>query len=109
MEIPASVRCIDARAFYECESLTRVVLTEGSRLERIGNECFRGSGIEEMTLPGTLREIGTGVFYECDNLKTIYVEDGCEADFLYTGIPDSKQVCPLPETMVGGVRVWDLR
>ena len=102
MEIPASVKCIDARAFYECESLTRVVLTEGSRLERIGNECFRGSGIEEVTLPGTLREIGTGVFYECDNLRMIYVEDGCEASLADAYVPDSASIVPRLQALVGG-------
>ena len=37
------------------------------------------------------------------------MEDGCEADLLFAEVSDSTQVGPLPETMVGGLRVWDLR
>ena len=42
-------------------------------------------------------------------LKTIYVGDGCEAGLLNLTLPDSVKVCPLPETMLGNLRVWDLR
>ena len=37
------------------------------------------------------------------------MEDGCEASLSSLRLPDSTQVGPLPETMVGGVHVWDLR
>ena len=48
-------------------------------------------------------------FQNCENLKKIYVEDGCEADLSNIKIQNSTKVGPLPETMVGNVRVWDLR
>ena len=57
----------------------------------------------------TLKEVGCGAFAGCKNLRTIYVEDGCEADLSYIKIPDFTTIGPLPETMVGGLRVWDLR
>ena len=74
-------------------------------MERIGDECFRGSGIEERTLPGALRKADTGVFYECDNLKTIYVEDGCEASLVGTRVPDSISVIPLSTALIGDVSI----
>ena len=37
------------------------------------------------------------------------MEYGCEASLFGTGIADSTEVGPLPETVVGGERVWDLR
>ena len=60
-------------------------------------------------MPKTLKEIGGSVFSWCDNLKVIHVEDGCEASLRNVMVPNSVKVGPLPETMVGGVRVWDLR
>ena len=65
-----------------------MTFAEDSKLERIGEDCFRGSGIEEIQLPSTLKEIGDGAFYECNNLKTVYVEDGCEVSLVDTYLPD---------------------
>ena len=39
----------------------------------------------------------------------IYVEDGCEANLCDSEIPDPVKVGPLPETMIGNMRVWDFR
>lgn len=46
-------------------------------MEYIGKDCFKDSGIEEITLPNTLREIGENVFNTCPNLKIVRVEKGC--------------------------------
>ena len=56
-----------------------------------------------------MKEIASDAFKNCDYLKNIYVKDGCAASFVCTEIPDSVVVGPLPEVMVGSVRVWDLR
>lgn len=56
-----------------------------------------------------MKVLGNSTFYGCYSLKKIYVADGCEADLSYLEIPDSTKVGPLPETMIGNVRVWDLR
>lgn len=70
---------------------------------------FQESGLEEITLPSTLKKTGSGGFFHCNNLKMIYVEDGCEVDLHNFWAPHSAKVCPPPETIIGGVRVWDLR
>ena len=104
MEIPASVKCIDTRAFYKCKNLKRVVFTDESQLETIGNECFRSSGIEEITLPSKLKEIGDGAFYRCNNLK-IYMKDGCEASFVGARVSDLTCIIPLSTALVGGIGI----
>lgn len=76
VEIPASVKCIDACAFYNCKSLKSVAFAEGSRLEKIWPECFRCTGIEEFLAPQSLREIGNGAFYECEKLKSVSFQEG---------------------------------
>ena len=70
---------------------------------------FSGNAIETITLPRTLMKIGKDTFKDCKNLKYIYVEDGCEASLCEAGISHSVTVGPLPETMVGGLRVWNIR
>lgn len=71
--------------------------------------AFRGTEIERVVLPKTLKKVGGSAFYGCRNLKTIYVEDGCEASLLYAGVPDSAKVGPLPEAVLGNIKIWDLR
>ena len=105
MDIPASVRCIEADAFCHCQNLKRVTFAEGSRLEKIGVSCFSDSWIEEIQLPRTLKEIGIFVFGACYNLKTIYVEDGCEASLVDSDIPASTRVVSLCTTLTGGVSI----
>ena len=43
------------------------------------------------------------------SLKIIYVEDGFRADLSLAEVPHSAEVGPLPDTVVGGMSVWDLR
>ena len=76
VEIPASVRRIDACAFYDCETLRRVSFRPGSRLESIGEECFHTSGIAEIALPDALRSIEYDAFAECRSLRHIRLPEG---------------------------------
>ena len=49
-------------------------------MEYIGEQCFYGSGVEEIVLPSTLREINEYVFWLCPKLRTVWIEDGCALD-----------------------------
>lgn len=40
---------------------------------RLDNQCFKYTGISQITLPDTLQEIGTNCFYECRNLRELVV------------------------------------
>ena len=79
-----------------------MTIGEGSRLKKIGNQCFLGSGVEEIALPHTLREIGDHAL-GYNSLKTIYVEDGCEVSPANTGVPYGASVISLSAALVGGV------
>ena len=56
-----------------------------------------------------MKALGNYTFQDCDHLQKIYVTDGCKVNLSDLKIPDSTKIGPLPETMVGGVRVWGLR
>ena len=60
-------------------------------------------------LPKTLKEANCYAFADCKNLRLINVEDGCGASLRDTRVPDSTKVCLPPETMVGEVKLLDLR
>ena len=47
MSIPDSVRELCDRCFEICESLRGVTFGSCSSLERIGDSCFKGSGVED--------------------------------------------------------------
>lgn len=47
-------------------------------MQTIGERCFSGSGIEEITLPSTLRGMSENALAGCDSLKTVWVEKGCK-------------------------------
>lgn len=105
MTVPGSVREIGTEAFCNCKNLGRVVFAEDNVLERIGERCFSGSGIEELTLPNALKKIGNDSFRGCSSLTALHVDDKCEAILFWAGIPDSVQVAPLSATLVSGVSI----
>ena len=47
--------------FSGCFSLKEIILPEG--LEKIGEGCFEGSGLEEITIPKSVKTIEGRVFY----------------------------------------------
>lgn len=95
-------------AFRWCSNLKYVTFVEESQLERIGEKCFYGTGIEEVTLPGLLREMGCDTFGKCDNLKRIRLESENDIDLLGIGVSDSVQIVFSSMVLPGGVRIRDL-
>ena len=94
-----------AYTFHNCCRLRGVEIPNG--VEHIGEWCFCGSGLEEITLPNTLKEISKNAFASCDNLKIVWVEED--------GAPDVRKyiknsvVILLVGTMVGNKLLKDLR
>ena len=90
LEIPSTINLngtvynvtrIDNNAFYNVNSLKKVVLPEG--LQNIGNYAFAYCfGLKEIHLPSTLKAIGDRAFYGCSNLKTVvsYMKEPCAID-----------------------------
>lgn len=108
VKIPASVKEICAKAFYNCKRLKHVMFKDGtvsqskSLLTVIGEEAFRGcsnlefidfpagleeirinafceSGLESVRTPSAVRVICPRAFFWCENLKTAVLNEGLEA------------------------------
>ena len=54
-----------------------VSVSAQGRLHGIGERCFWGSGLEEITLSSALTLIDDGAFDKCENLKIVCVYDEC--------------------------------
>ena len=115
-QVPPGVTEIQLGAFSSCKRLRRITLNENLEIleeGRGGNDRGRGvfedSGIEEIMLPRKIRRIGHATFDGCRNLRVVYVENGIEADVPQTVLSSAIQVLPLPDTVVRGVRIWDLK
>ena len=71
-EDATSLREIGHSAFYECNSLTDVVLPDS--LEKIGSGVFFGCiAIEEIIFPEATWSIGYGAFGDCTSLTEVYI------------------------------------
>lgn len=72
VRIPSSAVSIPPFAFADIESLQRVEIAPGSRLQEIGEYAFLGcSALTEISLPETLRTLGEGCFRDCTSLRSI--------------------------------------
>ena len=69
-KVPSSVKSIGDWAFYNCNLMEDLVISEG--VTRIGSEAFCGcSSLKSISLPESLVELGSDVFYGCKSLKHI--------------------------------------
>lgn len=81
----ASVREIGADAFSGCKSLRRVTFAAGSQLQTMGDRCFQGSGIEEISVPAVVKVIGRDAFRYCARLKSVAFQEGCALETIESG------------------------
>lgn len=93
-------------AFINCTSLKRITLNEN--LETF-EDAFRGSEVEEITFLKTLKKISNNTFSGFKKLKRIYVTNDCRIDSLDIRPDWPIEIGPLPDTITGNIRVWDLR
>jgi hypothetical protein len=56
--IPATIRIIEKRAFYSCNSLTEVLWAERSKIKVIEEEAFEDMQLNKLEIPGSLEYIG---------------------------------------------------
>ena len=54
------MRGLEGETFMWCKNLNRLEIPNG--VEYIGEQCFRDSGVEEITLPSTLKGIDKDMF-----------------------------------------------
>jgi hypothetical protein len=62
---PASVVVLGRESFRRCESLESVTFESGSRLERIEERVFCGSGLKSVLIPSSVVVLARDSFYEC--------------------------------------------
>ena len=56
------MREICTEAFYECKKLREVIFVPGSKLKKIGQSCFWGTGIQSIVIPKDVTEIQEHTF-----------------------------------------------
>ena len=84
--IPESVTSIGDYAFYYCSNLTSIVIPEG--ITSIGSYAFYGcSSLTSITLPDTITSIGDSAFYYCISLTSIVIPEGVTSigNFAFAG------------------------
>lgn len=80
-------------------------------VEYIGNKCFSGSSLEEITLPASLIRVEKNIFEDCEKLRIVWLEDGCMVD-VSSYVNDSVMVLPAKYRMVGKrplLSLWKLK
>ena len=71
VSVPNNVCELCDCCFSGCWNLHRVNFDSSSSLERIGVECFQGSGVEEMSIPDGVRELCDRCFQWCKSLRRV--------------------------------------
>ena len=95
IEIPASVKTIEAAAFKGCSSLATVTFENGSQLKTIGggssyygafSDCTALTSIE---IPASVETIKASAFKGCSSLATVTFENGSQLKTIEGGYPSS--------------------
>ncbi|MDE5607992.1 MAG: leucine-rich repeat domain-containing protein [Muribaculaceae bacterium] len=78
VELPSSIKTIEPYAFYNCNQIYGIFMSEG--LEEIGEGAFSGcSLLENHTLPTTLKKIGDRAYYRCNALTEVVLPEGLDS------------------------------
>ena len=69
-QIPSPVKIISPYAFYECQKLQIIMLSDDSKLETISVSAFQGcSSLKFINLPLSVTSFGADCFKGCDSLS----------------------------------------
>ncbi|MBQ4204590.1 MAG: leucine-rich repeat domain-containing protein [Thermoguttaceae bacterium] len=97
--VPQGVTAIAPEAFYDCNSLTTVILPEG--LTSIGERAFWGcSSLTSIVLPKSVTSIGENAFSGCNALAAFEVVENGDAYCSIDGVlftKDKKTLIRYPE------------
>jgi hypothetical protein len=73
--IPGSVVDLGKLSFHDCKSLESVTFEDGSRLERIDDFAFSGSGLKSIVIPSSVVVLGRLSFFGCKSLESVTFSD----------------------------------
>ncbi len=74
-DISDSPSIIDACAFYECASLTSIIIPDSIKV--IGDRAFSGcKSLINITIPDSVTSIGSGTFANCESLENVTIGVG---------------------------------
>lgn len=82
--LPTSIRTIERRSFYGCESLRTINIAELINLTYIGLESFYSTGLNEITIPDNLMTIATNAF-SGSKLTSIVFSSNCKLTTIEQG------------------------
>lgn len=94
--IPDTVNEIGYRAFFDCNNITKINISENVKI--LGNQSFWACNITEIDLPHNVSTIGYGAFYD-SNLSAIYIRNpDCDIklDIMYGTIPSDATIYGYP-------------
>jgi hypothetical protein len=74
IRIPSNVEFIGANCFRQCHSLCEVIFESGSKLQRIEEYAFHGTGVKMIRIPSSVEFIGKECFSWCGSLCEITFE-----------------------------------
>lgn len=86
IEIPKNVLSIGDICFSGATSLKSLTFAEGSVLNYIETQAFKGIAITSLVLPATMTYIGANAFASCTNLETISFATGSIIETIGGGI-----------------------
>lgn len=69
-----------------CESLTLIIIPEGSNLEYIGDLCFYKNGFRIISIPSKCSYIGMFAFKESKNLNTVNFAENSQCKQINSGL-----------------------
>jgi hypothetical protein len=78
--IGANVQNIKEDSFNGLDDLREVVFESGSKLEILGEDAFKKTGIRSVAIPAKLKIVGKEAFAECEALAGLTFAAGCVLD-----------------------------
>ena len=111
INISASLKRIEDRAFYGCENLREVIFASGSQLESIGKEAFRSCiALEKITIPASIKIIDEFTFVSCFNLLEVFFEEGSQLEEIKFGAFNNSSInritIPASVKTIGDAAFW---
>jgi len=74
LEIPNTVTNINSYAFYNCDNIKTLKLSENSNYNTINDNAFYGcGGLISLNIPDNIETISTSAFFRCVGLKTLHI------------------------------------